>query len=344
MKKTTFVVCVAALALTVVSSVPATAQPQYYNYGSSTGSGNSFPFNQTGGKNVQLLYLPGDFNQPSPAPSGTISSVSFLIHPDYPLGPWTYSEFTIKMGQSSITSFTAGAFYAGALTTVYYRSSVSLTAAAGTWLTVTLDTPFVFDATQSLIVDVGQCAAPGATGFSAVRTMLTGNRRIYSVAGCPFVYSATDPGVYHVGLSFSSTAQPPTVTTSAATSVTQTGATLNGTVNANGLSTSVSFEYGETTSYGSSVTAAPSPVTGTSATAVSAAVTGLEPGTLYHYRVVGVSTGGTSNGNDMTFTTAPADPIPTLSEWGMLILVGLLGAASVLYLRRRRPAAQAAAL
>ncbi|RPH32608.1 MAG: hypothetical protein EHM93_08365, partial [Bacteroidales bacterium] len=43
----------------------------------------------------------------------------------------------------------------------------------------------------------------------------------------------------------------PTVTTDAAGSVTSTGATLNGTVNANNASTTVTFEYGLTTGYGS---------------------------------------------------------------------------------------------
>jgi hypothetical protein len=344
MKRALFVACIAALMLAAVSSVPATAQPQYYNYSNATANANSFPFNQPGGRTVQLLYLPGDFNQPSAAPSGTISSVSFQINSGYPLGPWTYSEFTIKMGQSSITTFTSGGFYPGSLTTVYYRSSVTLSAAAGTWLTFTLDTPFAYDSTQSLIVDVGQCGAPGATGYSATYTGLTGYRRIFSGGGCPFAYYSADADVYHAGVSFSSTAQPPTVTTSAATSVGQTGATLNGTVDANGLSTTVTFEYGETTAYGTTVTAAQSPVTGTSATPVSAAITGLDTDTLYHFRVVGVSTGGTSNGDDMTFRTAMADPIPTLSEWGMLLLVVLVGAASVLCLRRRRPAAQATAV
>jgi len=49
---------------------------------------------------------------------------------------------------------------------------------------------------------------------------------------------------------------------------------LNGTVNANGDSTTVTFEYGLTTSYGNTVTAAQSPVTGATPTAVSKAITG----------------------------------------------------------------------
>ena len=42
----------------------------------------------------------------------------------------------------------------------------------------------------------------------------------------------------------------PTVTTTAATNVTSSSATLNGTVNPNGLTTSVYFQYGTTSGYG----------------------------------------------------------------------------------------------
>ncbi len=102
----------------------------------------------------------------------------------------------------------------------------------------------------------------------------------------------------------------PVVVTTAATSVTGVGATLNGTVNANNASTTVTFEYGLTTSYGTVVPGVPGTVTGNSVTPVSAAISGLTPNTTYHYRAVGVNTNGTGNGNDMTFTTA-AFPPPT---------------------------------
>ena len=175
------------------------SDPLYYNY-NTNGSNNSFPFNISGGKDIQLLYLPGDFNQPIPAPAGNITSISLRIADSYPLGPWTYTDLTIKVGQSAITSFPAGSFYTGTLTTVYYRSSVLLSAPGGSWLTIDFDTPFAYDPAQSLIVDIGHCLAPGATGFSACFTTLTGNRRLWSVGGCPFAYSSENSAVYHMGL------------------------------------------------------------------------------------------------------------------------------------------------
>jgi len=100
----------------------------------------------------------------------------------------------------------------------------------------------------------------------------------------------------------------PAAITTVASAITKTGAILNGSVNAYGGSTAVTFDYGLTTSYGTTVTAAQSPVTGTLATAVSYALTGLTPNTTYHYRIVGVNSGGTTNGNDMTFTTIDIAP------------------------------------
>ena len=99
------------------------------------------------------------------------------------------------------------------------------------------------------------------------------------------------------------TNEPPTVTTDNATGVTGSGATLNATVNANNHDTTVTFEYGTNTAYGTSVPASQNPVTGTLPTAVSRAITGLNPGILYHYRAVAISAGGTGAGSDKTFTT-----------------------------------------
>jgi hypothetical protein len=114
----------------------------------------------------------------------------------------------------------------------------------------------------------------------------------------------------------------PTVTTNAATSLLSNSATLNGTVNANGDSTTVSFNYGLTTSYGNTVTGIPSPVGGTINTSVSANITGLQCGTLYHFRAKGVNSSGTAYGNDMTFTTPSTVPIATTNAASGISMTG----------------------
>jgi alpha-tubulin suppressor-like RCC1 family protein len=97
---------------------------------------------------------------------------------------------------------------------------------------------------------------------------------------------------------------PPQATTVAGTGVSDTGATLQASVLANGTSTAVSFEYGPTSTYGTTVSASPATVTGTTATAASAIIGNLLPGTTYHYRVIATNLYGTTLGEDLTFTTS----------------------------------------
>ena len=98
---------------------------------------------------------------------------------------------------------------------------------------------------------------------------------------------------------------PPTVTTLAATGITCTGATLNGSVNPNGAATNYHFEWGITSAYGNN-TAVTSAGSAYAVSNVSSTITGLVSGTTYHFRLVAVSVDGTSNGNDITFIPCAA--------------------------------------
>jgi hypothetical protein len=144
---------------------------------------------------------------------------------------------------------------------------------------------------------------------AALSGLLPGNLYHYRVDGVNAAGSVNGGD-----LTFTTPVISPTVVTNAATNITITTATLNGTVTANGASTAVTFDYGLTVAYGTNVQGTPTPVTGNTATNVSANITGLLSNTLYHYRVNGVNSVGTVNGNDMTFTTVcpvagPAGPI-----------------------------------
>ena len=99
------------------------------------------------------------------------------------------------------------------------------------------------------------------------------------------------------------TAEPPAAVTSAASSIGTTSAKLNGSVDPNGRSTTYFFEYGTTTSYGTK-TSSSSAGSGSSSTNVSKTVSGLNSGTIYHFRLVATSDAGTVTGADRTFTTA----------------------------------------
>jgi phosphodiesterase/alkaline phosphatase D-like protein len=97
----------------------------------------------------------------------------------------------------------------------------------------------------------------------------------------------------------------PQVKTSAATGVTATDATLNGTVNAEGCPTTYEFEYGGSDAYGA-MTAATSAGTGTSAVAETATVTGLSPHTIYQFRLMATNAAGVAIGANESFTTGVA--------------------------------------
>ena len=101
----------------------------------------------------------------------------------------------------------------------------------------------------------------------------------------------------------------------AASAITTSGATLNGTANANGLSTTITFDYGATTGYGTNVGATTgSPATGTGNTNTTYTLSGQNPNTLVHFRVDGTNTNGTVNGGDMSFyTLANVPSAPTVN-------------------------------
>jgi len=99
---------------------------------------------------------------------------------------------------------------------------------------------------------------------------------------------------------------PPAITTHCATSVTSSSATLNGEVNPGDTSTFVWFEYGISTSYGSSVTASQSPLSGTTSQTVSADLTGLMPNSTYHFRAYATNSAATAYGSDFSFRTSYA--------------------------------------
>jgi hypothetical protein len=96
----------------------------------------------------------------------------------------------------------------------------------------------------------------------------------------------------------------PKVATGTKSSVTSTGATVSGTVNADGFATTDSIQYGTAASYGTAIAASPATTTGTSTTTIGATLSGLTPNTTYHYRVKAVNAKGTAYGADSTFTTS----------------------------------------
>jgi Fibronectin type III domain len=93
----------------------------------------------------------------------------------------------------------------------------------------------------------------------------------------------------------------PVAITNPATSITSSSARLHGSVNPHGLSTTVYFQYGRTTNYGSRT---PNQTkTGNNYQNVSAIISGLSAHTTYHFRIVASNTAGTRYGADRILTT-----------------------------------------
>lgn len=102
-----------------------------------------------------------------------------------------------------------------------------------------------------------------------------------------------------------------TLATDPVTAITTTGATLNGIVNPNGLATTYRFDYGPTTSYGTT-TAAVALGADASGHPVQTVISGLTPSTRYHVRVVATNSLGLAFGDDVTFTTLADTVAPTI--------------------------------
>jgi hypothetical protein len=136
---------------------------------------------------------------------------------------------------------------------------------------------------------------------------------------CRIVASNTAGTSYGSWKYFQAYPLPPTIITGQAENIAENSATLTGSINPNyeeeeewknhsgrwnydGLSY-VSFEYGITTDYGNTIQDSGNPYMGTYSQSCSASISGLEQGTLYHYRIVAENDGGTYYGEDQTFIT-----------------------------------------
>ncbi|MBI4546646.1 MAG: T9SS type A sorting domain-containing protein [Ignavibacteriae bacterium] len=103
-------------------------------------------------------------------------------------------------------------------------------------------------------------------------------------------------------VTFTTLAIPPSTTTGEASNITLNSATLNGTANPNNSSTTVRFDYGLDTTYGST-TSNQSIGSGMNPVNFSAGIVGLANGTTYHFRSHAQNSAGTVKGSDQTFTT-----------------------------------------
>jgi plastocyanin len=152
-------------------------------------------------------------------------------------------------------------------------------------------------------VPVGTTAAASAASWSGKCT--------FSKAGT-YTFYCTVHGPEMTETITVTTPGAPTASTGTASSIGETEATLQGSVNPDSKATTYFFEYGTTEGYGTK-TSEESAGEGSAAKAASALVESLTPGTIYHYRLVAENSAEKVFGADRTFTTSspPAAPSAT---------------------------------
>ena len=126
----------------------------------------------------------------------------------------------------------------------------------------------------------------------------TGWARRCAIAGGLLALSSLSPALTADALG----AAAPNVYTGAAASVSYGSATLTGSVDPRASNTTYYFQYGTTRAYGVQTGLADAGA-GTAGVHVRVAVSGLQPLTVYHYRLVAVNATGASTGAERTFKT-----------------------------------------
>ncbi len=147
------------LVLSVLACICSTwlfAQTPTYNTGTAGNSANSFPFSAgpSGSNRVQWMYLPNMLN----SPSGLITDVYFRTGGT--TGSLTMTGLIIKMGYTSSSTWPVSTAFDPNTTDVLNASTYTTVAIAGTyWMKFTLQTPFLYDNTKNLLVDVQATSA-----------------------------------------------------------------------------------------------------------------------------------------------------------------------------------------
>jgi hypothetical protein len=161
--------------------------------------------------------------------------------------------------------------------------------------------PYAKGRTTPESASVGSDYTSHAAGPAFIGELRPGETYHYALVATNEVGTTTGPD----GTLTTSPPAPPLVQTGGASAVGQNTASIAATVNGQGLQTSYGFETGTSANaYGPSADLG-SIAAGGGEASVGLTLTGLLPGTTYHYRITAANVDGTSYGQDRTFTTTP---------------------------------------
>ncbi len=260
----------------------------------------------------------------SPESAGTKTSAIAIANSDGNENPYnltitgtgTAPEIALSQGATPISDGDSHNFGSQSLSS---STDVEFTITNSGNANLTLATPLIIGGSNADQFTVqAQPASPvtgsGSTTFTIRFSPDSAGAKTASFA---ITNNDSDENPYNITFSGSSFAAP-LVSTGAAKVTGIDGAILKGTANACNKSTAVSFEYGLTLNYGSTIPADQGTVTGESDTSVTKTLSGLAPGTEYHYRIIATNSTGTSHGNDQIFKTEEDFPwllfMPALSH------------------------------
>jgi hypothetical protein len=187
-------------------------------------------------------------------------------------------------------------------TTAHVTGTVAPGAASGP---ATIHFAYSFAGGTEQVTQDQVIAGPGETAVSENLSGLRPNTQ-YSVR---LVASNEDFSALTSGaMTFTTGAVAPGVQDGGVTDRAASSVVVNGRVNPYGQQATYRFEYGETAAYGQHVPVGDEDVAGNGYAfrGVSHAISGLKPGTTYHYRLVARNVSGSSATPDATFTTRSA--------------------------------------
>lgn len=138
------------------------AQTPQYAFTVGTSTANSIPFGSTSNRR-QMIYYPSNFGATM---GGTITKIYIKASA---VVSCSFSDFTILMGQTTLSNFTAGPYITTGLDTVFYAPTFAVSSTAtGNWIVVTLQKPYYYNNISNFIFDASQSAySPGFSGAYA---------------------------------------------------------------------------------------------------------------------------------------------------------------------------------
>lgn len=212
---------------------------------------------------------------------------------------WVQSQATWNNYKTGSAWGVAGAGSAGGADYSQHEYGTAVMPAVNNWITI--DILAQVQLAQTNAIDVYTLVTSNWMGWA-----YPGDTRQARFRSVDYTGTTYDPQLVITYTAPTPPIDPPVVSTLSAASIGDSSATLRGSLTDDGgESCSVRFQYGLTTSYGTTTSWVAGYVTGNTFTK---AITGLSPGTTYHFRAQASNSMGTTSGSDGQFSTLPVEP------------------------------------